>query len=90
MPIRYVYLENPKSFLLNSIQDISIATDGILMFKKVLKNNSTDDINPIEYLIIDKSEIEQENMLEFKLKELENLFGYKPTDDLALIRLIND
>jgi hypothetical protein len=60
------------------------------MFKQVIKSNSIEKIDPIHFLIIDKLKVEKENMLELKMKELESGFGYKPTDDIALIRLIND
>ena len=84
------YNNQKQKIHFENINDISISTDGILMFKQVVKSNSTDKIDPIHFLIIDTSNLEKENMLELKMKELESVFGYKPTDDLALIRLINN
>jgi hypothetical protein len=72
----------------STISDISIATDGIMMFDKVYDINIKETINPIQFLIQDKSAINQDDMLELKLKKLEHVYGLKPTDDLALIRLI--
>jgi len=58
------------------------------MFEKVKKVENIDSINALEYLILDKTELDHEEMLNFKLKKLEHNFGLKPTDDLAIIRLV--
>ena len=83
------YDNQQQKIFFENIQDISIATDGIFMFERVKKVETTDTINVLEYLVLDKSEIEKEEMLNFKLKKLEHNFGLKPTDDLAIIRIIN-
>ncbi len=72
----------------NNILDISIATDGIFMFTPVKKSIETEKIDPIHFLLIDKEKEEDEDMLALKLKHLEHHFGLKPTDDLAMIRII--
>lgn len=69
-------------------KDISIATDGIFMFSKVKNIDTVDTINAIDFLTLDKTNAEQDDMLDLKLKRLEHAFGLKPTDDLALIRVI--
>jgi len=45
-------------------------------------------LDPIEFLLIDKTGADDEDMLYLKLKRLEYTYGLKPTDDLALIRII--
>ena len=72
----------------NEIQDISIATDGIFMFAPVKKTDTSDTIDPIDFLLNDKTNKENEEMLALKLKQLEHHYGLKPTDDFAMIRLI--
>lgn len=83
------YDNQKQKMFFDNIQDISIATDGIYMFEKVINVENEDSINALEYLILDTSEVEREEMLSFKLKKLEHTFGLKPTDDLALIRILN-
>ena len=82
------YDNQKQKIFFDQIEDISIATDGIFMFEKVKKVENTDSINALEYLILDKTELDLEEMLNFKLKKLEHNFGLKPTDDLAIIRLL--
>jgi hypothetical protein len=80
------YANQIQKVSFDTIADISIATDGILMFEKVLDVNVV--IDPIEFLMHDKNGIDNDDMLELKLKHLQHVYGVKPTDDLALIRLI--
>ena len=72
----------------SDIQDISIATDGIFMFTPVKKVDNTETIDAIDFLLNDKTNEENEEMLELKLKRLEHNYGLKPTDDFAIVRLI--
>lgn len=70
------------------ITDISIATDGITLFKK-FRNDANDlEIDPIDFLVKDKTVMDSTDMLEIKLKKLEHIYGVKPTDDLAIIRVV--
>lgn len=82
------YEKQIQKIRFNKIQDICIATDGIFMFSEVVKKSSSDIINPIDLLVLDKENAENEEMLNVKIKKLEHKFGLKPTDDLAMIRLI--
>lgn len=82
------YSLQKQKITFSDIQDISIATDGIFMFTPVKKVDTTDIINPIEFLLADKSNEENDEMLSLKLKHLEHHYGLKPTDDFAMIRLI--
>lgn len=82
----YASLSQKISF--NAISDISIATDGIGMFKKFRNETTDQEIDPVSFLVQDTAGTEQEDMLDLKLKALEHIYGYRPTDDLALIRLL--
>jgi hypothetical protein len=73
---------------LKKFKDASISTDGIAMFQSIDKRNGS--INPINYLLIDKDGADSLNMLNAKVKALENDFGLKPTDDIAIVRIINE
>jgi hypothetical protein len=82
------YTAQQQKIRFNNIQDISIATDGIFMFLPVNKTDETEVVNPIDFLVVDKSTEENEDMLNLKLKLLEHHYGLKPSDDFAMIRLI--
>lgn len=68
---------------------MSIATDGIFMFSEVIKTEENGNIDPVDFLLHNREQEENPEMLSLKLKTLERHFGLKPTDDLALIRIIN-
>jgi serine/threonine protein phosphatase PrpC len=85
-----LYNSFTQKILFDGMQDVSIATDGIISFATVKLANSPDTIDPLSFLLIDKSNVDKEDMLDLKLKRLEHHYGVKPTDDLALIRVIND
>ncbi|TGE28492.1 protein phosphatase 2C domain-containing protein [Hymenobacter metallicola] len=72
----------------DTLQDVSIATDGIFMFAPVKKADALDEINPVDFLLVDKQNADSKEMLSLKLKKLEHLYGLKPTDDFAMVRLI--
>jgi hypothetical protein len=82
------YTLQKQKIAFNDIQDISIATDGIFMFRPVKMVDTGETIDPIDFLINDKLNVENEDMLYLKLKRLEHRYGLKPTDDFAMIRLI--
>ncbi|RZM14117.1 MAG: hypothetical protein EOO88_44300 [Pedobacter sp.] len=73
---------------IDQIHDVSIATDGILMFSKVTAANDDRNINPLDFLLIDRFQFEDEQMLSKRVKVLEHQFGLKPTDDLAVVRVV--
>lgn len=77
-----------QKIFFDHLDDISIATDGILTFSKIKKTNSEELINFAEYLMINCENSDTEDMLNRKLKQLEYQYGVKPTDDLAIIRII--
>ncbi len=72
----------------DGVKDITIATDGILTFTKIAEAKSAKQIDPVACMIEEKTNVENEDMLQLKLKMLEHVYGLKPTDDLALIRIV--
>jgi hypothetical protein len=83
------YTNQSQKLFIENLQDISIATDGIFMFKQIKKVETLETVNVLEYLVHDNSENDKFEMLDVKLHKLEHDFGLKPTDDLAIIRIIN-
>ncbi len=82
------YNSQTQKIIFSKLTDLSISTDGIFTFEKVVQNKSDQDINVIEFLTAESSNSDNEEMLNLKLKTLENEFGLKPTDDFSIIRLI--
>lgn len=82
------YSLQKQKIAFSDIQDISIATDGIFMFTPVKNVDTPVTINPIEFLLADRSNEENDEMLSLKLKLLEHNYGLKSTDDFAMVRLI--
>jgi hypothetical protein len=58
------------------------------MFRKIRQVDSAETIDPIGFLLTDTITNAAEDALERKLKQLEHIYGLKPTDDLAIIRII--
>lgn len=83
------YKKQEQKIYFKELHDVSIATDGIFMFSEVIKTEENGAIDPIDFLINNREQEENPDMLSLKLKTLERRFGLKPTDDLALIRIIN-
>lgn len=77
-----------QKILFDNLHDVSIATDGITSFASITKTNSLETVDPFYFLLIDNSSADKDNMLDLKLKRLEHHYGLKPTDDLAIIRII--
>lgn len=84
------YESQHQKMFFDNPNDVSIATDGIMSFLKIKKTDSVETINPVEYLMIDLSNADTEEMQNKKIKKLEHHYGMKPTDDLAIIRLIRN
>lgn len=82
------YGNQTQKLFFNDIQDISIATDGIFSFEPIKKVEDETVINALNFLVLDTSGTYREEMLSLKLKTLEHQYGLKPTDDLALIRIM--
>ena len=71
-------IENPK--------EISISTDGIDTFQ-TNNPNLPEGFDPMHFLLIDESFIKNHNMLNRKCNILEKKYGFKPGDDVAIIRM---
>lgn len=82
------YQNQTRIIIFDHLQDVSIATDGIGTFSKVKKADKEESVHPVEYLCIDHEYHDSDEMLFRKLKKLEHGCGLKPTDDLAVIRII--
>jgi hypothetical protein len=82
------YDKQSQKLLFENARDISIATDGIFMFSPVAQMETARLADPLHFLLTDTSLAGQEDMLERQLKKLEHTHGLKPTDDLAMIRLV--
>ncbi|SDJ91599.1 protein phosphatase 2C domain-containing protein [Chryseobacterium jejuense] len=81
------YTSQIQKICFECLDDISIATDGILSFSKIKKTDS-EGINCVKFLMTDAPNDITEEMLNKKIKILEHQYGMKPTDDVAIIRLI--
>lgn len=77
---------------LEQVQDLSIASDGIYTFKKInnhsYKTVSEEDL--IHFLLQDKREHHNERMLHKKMNHIEKNWGLKPSDDLTIIRMMEN
>lgn len=75
-----------------NIYDLSITTDGIFTFKKFDNEyyESISDGELIDFLLIEKEEEYTKNMLQKKLLHIKKRWGLKPSDDLSIIRIIDD
>ncbi|MCU0433842.1 MAG: protein phosphatase 2C domain-containing protein [Bacteroidia bacterium] len=80
--------DQQQLILFDRIEDISIATDGILTFTQVKQATSSERIDPAAFLLNDYDNPENEDLLTNKLKVLEYRYGLKHTDDLALVRVV--
>lgn len=82
------YNTQQQKILFHKIEDIIVATDGIFTFMPINKNNLAEEINPINFLLFDKTNKQNSEMLSWQLKHLEFEYGLKPADDLAMIRIL--
>ncbi|MBC9909076.1 protein phosphatase 2C domain-containing protein [Chitinophaga varians] len=76
-----------QKVLVEHIHDVSIATDGIMLFQPIHDAANT-ETDPMDFLLHDLHFNEYEDMLDRKLKTLEHLHGLKPADDIAVVRVI--
>ncbi|MEN2401027.1 protein phosphatase 2C domain-containing protein [Flavobacterium sp. MC2016-06] len=82
------YNSQKQKIEFSKLQDLTIATDGIFTFERLSTNKSKEEVDVIQFLTIEKTNSEKEDMLTLKLKKLENEFGLKPTDDFSMIRIV--
>ncbi|WP_394776010.1 protein phosphatase 2C domain-containing protein [Flavobacterium sp.] len=82
------YNSQKQKIEFNGIIDISISTDGIFTFERLFAKKTNKEIDVIDFLTKDNTNSEKDEMLNLKLKILENDFGLKPTDDFSIIRIM--
>lgn len=86
------YSKQDQRLSLQDIKDISLSSDGIFTFKK-FKMNSSINKHPndfVDLLLKDSNGFENDNMLKRKMMIITDDWGYKPTDDIGIIRLMNN
>lgn len=71
-----------------NVQDFSLATDGIFTFSRFINQPAVASIDVLDYLLVDATYRESENMLHRKMLQIRDEHALKPTDDLAVIRVI--
>ncbi len=69
-------------------QDLSICSDGIFSFAAFDNGVYPSMPDPIHFLLENRLHVEKIKMLDKKVSILEKDYGVKPTDDLAIIRLM--
>jgi len=72
----------------NKLKDVTIATDGITTFTAIKHVKTGVAIDPLDFLTNEATGSDNTEMLNMKLKALENIHGLKPTDDLGVVRVI--
>lgn len=81
-----------KQFLsIDKFKNLSICTDGIYTFKNLsnkLDQKKEEEI--IHFLLEDETQIETDNFLERKIRNLKEKQNHVVTDDLAIIRIKNE
>lgn len=82
------YTKQTQKIHIDTIQDVSLATDGIVLFTKLAAPKVDEVADPISYLLQDKENQDNDDMMTIKLKRLEHVYGLQPSDDLAVIRII--
>lgn len=68
--------------------DVSISTDGIYSFQQTAPG-TTPHIDPTSFLLHDQTNIVSENMLDLKVKSLEQQYSLKAYDDIGIVRLVD-
>gem|GEM_PF-6149485 len=61
-----------------------------MTFSKIKRTDYDNSIDPLYDLLIDKANDSSDEMLNMKVKKLENHYDLKPTDDIAIIRMIEE
>ena len=84
------YLGQKQRLSLDNLFDLSICTDGIFTFREFDNrfkiDKTTEEI--IDVLLINEQYKDSELMLKKKMIDIDTNFGLKPSDDLAVIRVI--
>jgi hypothetical protein len=81
------YAQQKQVFRATNCNDMSLATDGIDSFQPLSISPPAEPLDIHHLLLVDEELAERDEMLNIKMKRLENLFSLKPTDDLAIVRV---
>ena len=86
------YQTRTKKLTIDKIEDLTISTDGIHTFKNFDgKNYPKLTIEEIfDMFFVNRTELDNTNKLKKTLIEIKNTNGLMPSDDLTMIRVIND
>ncbi|MFK7904634.1 MAG: protein phosphatase 2C domain-containing protein [Chitinophagales bacterium] len=84
------YGSQKQRLSLESIEDLSIVTDGIFTFKRFDEGEyeELEAASVMDFLLKDKTWSDSQSMLQKKMRFMEKNYGLKPTDDLAIVRLV--
>ncbi len=82
------FLRQKQIIEIENCQDVSISTDGIDSFQKMDLTENLEQLDIPAYLLNDKTFLEKKEMLNIKVKSLENNYLLKATDDLGIIRVV--
>jgi hypothetical protein len=81
------YTQQKQIFRATNCTDLSLATDGIDSFLAMGALSPNTQLNIPYFLLVDPELAERDEMLNIKVRRLENQFSLKPTDDLAIVRV---
>jgi len=86
------YEKQKQKLSLSSLSDLSLSTDGIFSFKQFdpEKSDLIEEQAIIENLLQRRIEKDESNILKKEVIKIEKRYGYKPSDDLTIIRMIFD
>ncbi|AEE51121.1 protein phosphatase 2C domain-containing protein [Haliscomenobacter hydrossis] len=84
------FLAQKQRLSISGFTNLSICSDGIFTFMPFDDQVYTSAPDPVQYLLEDRNFVQQNNMLDKKLRLLEKEYGLKPADDVAIVRLINE
>lgn len=73
-------------FHISNPQEISISTDGIATFQSN-RVDIPEGFSPMNFLLLDDSLAHLDNMLVRKCNILDKKYGFKPGDDVAIVRV---
>lgn len=73
-------------FRIDNPKEIGISTDGIDTFR-THKTDNPEGFSPIDFLLLDNTLENTQNMLNRKVNILQTKYGYLPADDISIIRV---
>ncbi len=84
------YAAQTQRLSLADVHDLSIASDGILSFQQAVVGEfpALDSEGIVQTLLRDKAGSASSTMLQAQLKHIAQHHGQKPTDDLAILRIV--